>query len=77
LHYSPFQGTHVAGTILALGGNGLGVIGVIRNGQIGIHIERLFDDSGLSWASDVMEVVIDCVNNGAHVISMRCERNVC
>jgi hypothetical protein len=73
---SSLQGTHVAGTILALGGNSQGVLGVNRNGKIGVHIVRLFDDDGYAWASDFVELVNDCVSNNANVVSMRCERKV-
>jgi subtilisin family serine protease len=70
------QGTHVAGTILAIEDNEEGVLGVNRNGQIGIRIVRLFDDTGYAWASDFVELVNDCAVNGANVVSMRCGKKV-
>jgi subtilisin family serine protease len=74
LHCLTSQGTHIAGTILALGGNGQGVVGIIRNGQVGVHIMRLYDDDGVTWAGDSLKAVYDCVANGANVVSMRCEK---
>ena len=40
------HGTHVAGTIAAIGGNGKGVKGVVRNGQLKLHIGQALDASG-------------------------------
>lgn len=40
------HGTHVAGTIAALGGNGKGVVGVNANGAIPLHIVKVFNESG-------------------------------
>lgn len=64
------HGTHVAGTISAMN-NDLGVIGVLPNGQVGIHIVKVFDDSG-SWgySSDLVNALSVCENNGADVINM-------
>src|SRR5690606_29705178 len=42
------HGTHVAGTIAALGGNGKGVVGVAANGSLPIHIIKVFDED--AWA---------------------------
>ena len=39
------HGTHVAGTIAALA-NGEGVVGVLPNGNIGLHIIKVFGASG-------------------------------
>ena len=38
------HGTHVAGTIAALGGNNTGVVGVNPSGQLGLHIVKVFND---------------------------------
>ena len=35
------HGTHVTGTIAAIGGNDIGVKGVIRNGNLKLHIARV------------------------------------
>ncbi len=65
------HGTHVAGTISALGGNSKGVVGVNPSGLLGLHIIKVFNDSG-SWAygSDLVAAVNQCVNAGSKVISM-------
>jgi len=65
------HGTHVAGTISALGGNNKGVVGVTDNGQLKLHIVKVFNDSG-SWAygSDLIAAVDQCVAAGSNVISM-------
>jgi len=63
-------GTHVAGTIAAFGGNGEGVVGVNRNGELGLFIVRHLDDDGLGFGSDLIYGVQACVENGANVVSM-------
>jgi serine protease len=65
------HGTHVAGTIAALGSNGKGVVGVNPSGNLGLHIVKVFNDSG-NWAygSDLVAAVNQCVNAGSDVISM-------
>jgi serine protease len=65
------HGTHVAGTIAALGGNNTGVVGVNPGNKVGLHIVKVFNDSG-SWAygSDMIAAVEQCVAAGANVISM-------
>ncbi|MCF7223625.1 S8 family peptidase [Marilutibacter chinensis] len=65
------HGTHVAGTIAALGGNGQGVIGVVPGGDLDLHIVRLFDSGGgFVYASDLAGAMEDCAAAGANVISM-------
>nr|WP_305885105.1 S8 family serine peptidase [Pleionea sp. CnH1-48] len=65
------HGTHVAGTIAAIGNNGVGVVGVNPSDQVGLHIVKVFNDSG-NWAygSDMAVAVEQCINSGAKVISM-------
>lgn len=65
------HGTHVAGTIAAIGNNGKGVVGVNPSGNLGLHIVKVFNDSG-SWAygSNLVAAVNQCVNAGSNVISM-------
>ena len=65
------HGTHVAGTISAIGGNGTGVVGVNPSDEVGLHIVKVFNNSG-SWAygSDMVAAVDQCVAGGAKVISM-------
>lgn len=51
-------GTHVAGTIAALGGNGKGVVGVVGNGNLNLHIVRVFGDNGFwAWTSTLIAAV--------------------
>ncbi len=65
------HGTHVAGTITALGGNNLGVVGVSRSGNLGLHIVKVFDNGG-AWAygSDLVLAIQQCRDAGANVVSM-------
>lgn len=70
LHY---HGTHVAGTIGAIGNNGIGVTGVIPNVEDtgGFYIVRFFDsEGGVAYASGLAGAVEDCMNNGANVVNM-------
>ena len=43
------HGTHVAGTIAALN-NSLGVVGVMGNDKIRLHIEKVFDGPSCGWS---------------------------
>lgn len=65
------HGSHVAGTIAGLGGNGKGVVGVLPNNKVKLHIVRVFGDDG-AWAysSDLAAAVGKCRVAGANVISM-------
>ncbi|EKE77049.1 S8 family serine peptidase [Gallaecimonas xiamenensis] len=65
------HGTHVAGTITAIGGNNVGVVGVSDSGNIGLHIVKVFNNSG-NWAygSDLVAAIQQCEAAGANVISM-------
>lgn len=65
------HGTHVAGTIAAVGGNGKGVVGVMSNGEVGLHIVRVFNDEGrFVWASGLVAAVEECVKAGSNVVNM-------
>jgi subtilisin family serine protease len=65
------HGTHVAGTIAALGGNGRGVFGVLPDDSEDLHIVRVFDDAGgFSYASGLVAALEDCEQAGAEVINM-------
>ena len=65
------HGTHVAGTIAAIGGNGQGVVGVNPSGTLGIHIVKVFkDDGNWGYGSNLVIAVEQCVAAGSNVISM-------
>jgi len=65
------HGTHVAGIIAAIKGNNRGIVGVNRNGELKLHIVKIFNNEGnWSWKSDLLQAVESCVNAGATVINM-------
>ncbi|MCH8531371.1 MAG: S8 family serine peptidase [Saccharospirillum sp.] len=65
------HGTHVAGTIAALGGNGVGVVGVNPSGLLNLHIVKVFNDNGnWAWGSDLVRAIEQCADNGAQVVNM-------
>ena len=64
------HGTHVAGIIAALEGNGKGVVGVTRSGNLNFYIVKVFDDfGGWIWSSGLMDAVDKCADTGANVIN--------
>ncbi|WP_240503629.1 MULTISPECIES: S8 family serine peptidase [Pseudoalteromonas] len=65
------HGTHVAGTIAAIGGNDIGVVGVNPSAELGLHIVKVFDSQG-SWTygSTIAEAVYQCAAAGANIINM-------
>jgi subtilisin family serine protease len=65
------HGTHVAGTIAAITGNGTGVVGVVQNSPIKIHNVKVFGSScAWSYASTLIDASNKCAQAGANVISM-------
>jgi len=64
------HGTHVAGTIAALGGNGVGVRGVNHSGNLNLHIVKVFTADGWAWGSDLVKAIQQCNDNNAKVVSM-------
>lgn len=63
------HGTHVAGTIAALN-NATGMVGVLPNGNIKLHIVKVFNEEGWGYSSTLANAVNTCVTNGATVINM-------
>ncbi|HET9484512.1 MAG TPA: S8 family serine peptidase [Xanthomonadales bacterium] len=65
------HGTHVAGTINAVGGNGTGVVGV-SPGFADLHIVKVFDGASCGWsyASTLLNAAQNCQGAGAKIISM-------
>ncbi|SDX69267.1 S8 family serine peptidase [Lysobacter enzymogenes] len=65
------HGTHVAGTIAAVGGNGKGVIGV-SPGKVSLHIVKYFDGAscGVAYSSGLVDAARRCQQAGAKVINM-------
>ncbi len=65
------HGTHVAGTIGALGNNGKGVTSVNPSGLLDLHNVKIFNNSG-NWAygSDLVKAIEQCRAAGSNVISM-------
>lgn len=65
------HGTHVAGTIAALGNNNWGVTGVIPNGQLNIYIVRVFGSGNYwAWGSDLATAMYECADAEADIINM-------
>lgn len=65
------HGTHTSGTVAAIGGNGIGVVGVRKNPNIQVfHAGRGLDDDGSGFTSTILSAVQGCVDSGARVISM-------
>jgi serine protease len=61
------HGTHLAGTIAALGNNKIGVKGA---GNIPLHITRSLDDKSSGFESDVIDAIDQCIAAGAKIINL-------
>ena len=64
------HGTHVAGTIAAVNNNGVGVVGVIPNRQLKLHIVKVFGADGWAYSSELADAANRCADAGANIISM-------
>lgn len=62
-----WHGTHVAGTIGAVGDNSLGVAGV--NWNVRIMALKFLNSFGLGSTSDAIECINFAVENGAHILN--------
>ncbi|QYJ75068.1 MULTISPECIES: S8 family serine peptidase [Shewanella] len=63
------HGTHVAGTIAALNNN-TGVVGVNPNGNLNLHIIKVFNADGWGYSSSLVSALNKCEQAGAKVINM-------
>jgi serine protease len=63
------HGTHVAGTIAGVN-NTEGVVGILPNTNVNLHIVKVFNASGWGYSGDLSDAVDTCVNNGAKVVNM-------
>ena len=63
------HGTHVAGTIAAIN-NDVGIVGVLPNGNVKLHIVKVFNDDGWGYSSSLAQAVDTCTQNGATVVNM-------
>lgn len=63
------HGTHVAGTIGALN-NDTGVVGIMPNGQLNMHIIKVFNAEGWGYSSTLASAVNACADAGATVVNM-------
>jgi subtilisin family serine protease len=61
------HGTHVAGTVAAVGNNGTGVIGMAWGAQV-MNV-RALDANGNGYDSDLARAITYAVNNGADVLN--------
>jgi subtilisin family serine protease len=62
------HGTHVAGTIAAMGNNGLGIVGVAWGAKV--MVVKGLRNEGLGNADDLANAIIYAAQNGARVINM-------
>lgn len=62
-----YHGTHVAGTIGAVGNNGRGVSGIMQ--QVSLMAVKCLGDGGYGWSSGLIAGIYYAVDNGARVIN--------
>lgn len=64
------HGTHVAGTIAGINNAGKGVVGVLPNKKIKLHIVKVFGVDGWAYSSSLSSAAKLCAKAGSNVISM-------
>lgn len=66
------QGTHVAGTLSALGDNGLGIRGVAAKGVMPVHHVKVIHKANYwaMWGSDMIAALEKCQQSGAKIINI-------
>jgi hypothetical protein len=62
------HGTHVAGIVAAVQGNGIGVAGLAPRARV--MPVRVLDENGAGWMSDIARGVTYAVDNGADVVNL-------
>ncbi len=63
------HGTHVAGTIAGIN-NAVGVVGVLPNKKVKLHIVKVFSEGGWAYSSDLVAATDKCKAAGSNIISM-------
>jgi serine protease len=63
------HGTHVAGTIAGVN-NSEGVVGVMPNTNVNLHIVKVFNESGWGYTGELIDAINTCINNGSKVVNM-------
>lgn len=63
------HGTHVAGTIAAVGNNNQGIKGVLPD-NVKLHIIKVFSASGWTYSSSLTSAISDCQAAGSKVVNM-------
>lgn len=61
------HGSHVSGTIAAVGDNGIGIVGVAPKAKISTY--KVLDDEGIADSVDTIQAVIKAAEQGADVIN--------
>jgi serine protease len=62
------HGTHVAGVVAAVRGNGIGVAGLAPLAQV-MPI-RVLDEAGSGWSSNIAKGIVYAADNGADVVNL-------
>ncbi|WP_339074679.1 S8 family serine peptidase [Teredinibacter turnerae] len=63
------HGSHVAGTIAAVN-NSEGVVGILPNTEVNLHIVKVFNASGWGYSSTLVSAIQTCEANNANVVNM-------